>query len=258
MHSYRGKLVELPKKGKLLVVTDIHGNLKDYKKFMDIWDKFSQGDNHLVLTGDFIHAMGKKKDQSIEVLESVKSRWENSGNFHVLLGNHEWATISKTCIYKGGVDQNLNFENLLYKKFKDRCERKLEEYMEFFKKLPIAVKTGNKVFISHAGPPRDINNIDEIINITSDGYLGNVKLFQILWNRSPDYNQKELESFLKTVGCKVLIVGHTPVDGVKLVGENQLIVSSSYSKGKKAYVELDLEKEIKKGKDVLKMVKYLN
>jgi serine/threonine-protein phosphatase PP1 catalytic subunit len=35
------------------------------------------------------------------------------------------------------------------------------------------------------------------------------------------------------------------------------VVSSSYSKGKKAYVELDLEKNIKKGKDVLKMVKYI-
>lgn len=54
-----------------------------------------------------------------------------------------------------------------------------------------------------------------------------------------------------------MIVGHTPVDGVELIGENQLIVSSSYSSGKKAYVELDLQKEIKNGKDILKMVRYI-
>jgi len=52
-----------------------------------------------------------------------------------------------------------------------------------------------------------------------------------------------------------MIVGHTPVDGAKLIG-NQLVVSSSYSRGKKAYVELDLEKKIHGAKDLKKMVKY--
>ncbi|MGZ7096259.1 MAG: metallophosphoesterase, partial [Methanobacterium sp.] len=68
----------------------------------------------------------------------------------------------------------------------------------------------------------------------------------------------DISSFLKKVGCNVMIVGHTPVNGTKLIGKNQLIVSSSYSKGKKAYVELDLEKKISNGKEILKMVKYLD
>ncbi|WP_048187883.1 hypothetical protein [Methanobacterium paludis] len=50
---------------------------------------------------------------------------------------------------------------------------KMEEYVEFFKKLPIAVRTRNKVFISHAGPPRGIRSIDEIVHITDEGYTGN-------------------------------------------------------------------------------------
>ncbi len=54
-----------------------------------------------------------------------------------------------------------------------------------------------------------------------------------------------------------MIVGHTPVDGYKLIG-NQLIISSSYTKGKKAYVELDLEREILNGRDLKKMVKYFH
>lgn len=36
----------------------------------------------------------------------------------------------------------------------------------------------------------------------------------------------------------------------------QLIVSSSYSLGKKAYVELNLENEIKILDDLMKMVRY--
>ena len=65
------------------------------------------------------------------------------------------------------------------------------------------------------------------------------------------------DPFLKHFNCKTSIVGHTPVDGVELIG-NQLIVSSSFGLGKKAYLELDLEEEINNGRDLLKMVKYLD
>ena len=54
-----------------------------------------------------------------------------------------------------------------------------------------------------------------------------------------------------------MIVGHTPVDGIKLIGKKQLIVSSSYSRGKKAYVELDLREKIEDARDLLKMVRYI-
>ncbi len=67
-------LIELPGKGKALIVTDIHGNLDDFNKFMDIWDELEDDINHMVLTGDFIHAMGRENDKSIEILEAVKER----------------------------------------------------------------------------------------------------------------------------------------------------------------------------------------
>jgi serine/threonine-protein phosphatase PP1 catalytic subunit len=55
-----------------------------------------------------------------------------------------------------------------------------------------------------------------------------------------------------------MIVGHTPVNGVKLLYGKQLVVSSSYSQGKKEYILLDLEKKIKDARDILKMVKQLH
>lgn len=257
MHNYDGDLIELPKKGKALIITDLHGNLSDFNKLMDIWENFDgEIDNHLVITGDFIHAMGRADDNSVELMEEVKYRFDNDKNFHVLLGNHEWSVISKMTIYKSGADLNFNFEELLKERFSSRWEQKLNEYIEFFKKLPLAVKTKNKVFISHAGPPKNLKNIEKIINISKNGFVNNSLLFELLWNRSGDYDKKDLETFLKTVGCNAMIVGHTPVKGVKIVYKNQLIVSSSFSAGKKAYVELNLEKEIKNAKDIQKMVKF--
>jgi Icc-related predicted phosphoesterase len=258
MHKYMGKLIELPKKGKAMIITDLHGNLKDFNRFMRIWDNFRNKDNHLIITGDFIHAMGRENDESIEILESIKYHFETVPNFHVLLGNHEWSAISHIAVYKAGINLSLTFDELLKEKFGEIWSKKLELYNDFFKNLPLAVKTENKVFISHAGPPKNLNNLEDIINITNEDYLHNKLLFELLWNRYDDYTEKDIDSFLEKVGCNVIIVGHTPVNGVSLIGKRQIVVSSSYSTGKKAYVELDLEKEIKKGKDVLKMVKYLN
>ncbi len=258
MSSYNGKLVELPKDGKAIVVTDLHGNLNDYKRYMGIWEKCRENNTHFILTGDFIHAMGRKDDRSIEILESVKKNWEKYENFHTLLGNHEWSTISRVSVFKGGINQSLNFDELLKEQFGVDWKIKLEEYQDFFKKLPIAVKTDNKVFISHGGPPKGIKNLDEIVNIADKGYQGNVKLSQILWNREEDFTEYDLRSFLRTVGCNAMIVGHTPVNGVKLIDDKQLILSSSYTQGKKEYVLLDLEKKIKDAKDILKMVKQLH
>lgn len=260
MHSYNGKLVELPKKGKALVITDIHGNLTDFKKFMHIWDEYEDiKNNHLILTGDFIHAMGLENDKSVEILEYVKFLWENISNIHVLLGNHEWSTISNKSLFKAGINQTYNFDTLLKDKFgEENCKEKLQEYIEFFKKLPVAVRTANGIFISHAGPPTNIKSVDEIANITHDGYNSdNRPFFELMWNRSTDYDNNQLKDFLKVVNCKMMIVGHTPVDGIKLVHKKQLVVSSSYGKGKKAYVVLDLEKNIRRSKDLLNMVKYI-
>lgn len=258
MNQYNGKLLELPKKGKTLVITDIHGNLADFNKIMNIWANFQYKNNHIIITGDFIHAMGRENDKSIEIMDSLKYHLENTKNFHILLGNHEWSVISKTTIYKGGKNLNLNFEIILKEVFGDKWKIKLDEYIEFFKKLPLAVRTQNNVFISHAGPPKNVESIKDIIQITNKGYLNNVILFELLWNREGDYTKEDINYFLKKVGCNALIVGHSPVNGYKLIEKKQLIISSSYSRGKKAYVELDLEKKINNGKDLVKMVKYFN
>jgi serine/threonine-protein phosphatase PP1 catalytic subunit len=258
MGLYNGKLIELPKKGRALIVTDLHGNLDDFISFIQIWKDFKDDNDYFIITGDLIHAMGVEDDRSLELLDYVKSHCETFRKFHLLLGNHEWATISDVSIYKGGVNQTLSFEVLLKEKFKAGWREKLDEYTDFLEKLPIAVKTRNKVFISHAGPPKDVKSVKDLVNIAEGGYLGNTNLFQILWNRYGDYSKKDLDCFLKVVNCNAMIVGHTPVDGIKLIGKKQLIVSSSYSRGKKAYVELDLREKIEDARDLLKMVKYIS
>ena len=60
---------------------------------MDIWKEFKDQNNHLILTGDFIHRC-YQIDGSLEIIDSVKKDLENEKNFHILLGNHEWVQIT--------------------------------------------------------------------------------------------------------------------------------------------------------------------
>ena len=250
------KLIELPHKGKALIITDLHGNLEDYERYMEIWNEFKDKNNHLILTGDFIHSC-YVNDGSLEIIDSLKMLYENDENFHVLLGNHEWAQILDESIYKGGLNQTQDFKVLVYKKYLDKTAEKIEFYKKFFKTLAIAVRTQNKVLISHAGPSPHLKSEEDINNISNNDYTNNLVLYDLVWNRNMECSRNYLDPFLKYLNCNASIVGHTPVDGVELIG-NQLIVSSSFGTERKAFVEFDLEEEIKNGHDLLKMVKYLD
>ena len=82
------KLIKLPLKGKALIITDLHGNLEDYNRYMEIWKEFKDKNNHLILTGDFIHSC-YQIDGTLEIIDSIKNHFENEKHFHILLGNYE-------------------------------------------------------------------------------------------------------------------------------------------------------------------------
>lgn len=257
MKDYNKKLLHLPAKGKAMIITDIHGNIGDYQRYMEIWGRFKNKKNHLIITGDYIHGFGDS-DGSVNILESIKWQFEHLPNFHVLLGNHELAQLAGIDVFKGGYNQKKDFETLVFGKYGSKCQKKIKLYKKFFKKLPIAVKTENGVFISHAGPSTHIKSVMDLKNILKDGYCNNHNLSGMLWNRFGDYSLDDVDEFLKAVGCEFSIVGHTPVKGVKKIGEKQLILSSSYGYEPKAYLELDLEKKITSINDLIGMVKYLD
>ncbi|WP_321421390.1 metallophosphoesterase [uncultured Methanobacterium sp.] len=262
MNYTEGKLLRINRKGKLLIITDLHGNLEDAKRYQEIWDEFIESGDEVVLTGDVIHPVPGQKDHSIEVLELVKSYDETYSNFHLLLGNHEFSHLSEALVYKGGVDQTREFESNVREQFHSRKDywgrSKLREYEEYFRSLPIAVKTDNKVFISHAGPALSVETLDDIRNITQYGYFYVQQLAGMLFKRPGRFNYKDMQIFLKIVGCNAQVVGHTPVDGYEVVYGMQMVLSSSDTAGKKAYLELDLEKEIINAHDLVNMVKFLD
>ena len=251
------KLIELPDYGRLIVVSDLHGNFKDYKRYLKLWDR-DDSDNHIVFTGDLIHSMDRS-DGSVEIIEDALFKSREYSNYHCLLGNHEWAHIVGQDIYKA--DKNLieDFKLLVTHK-KGYLEPSLTNYVNFFKTMPYFLKTANGIFISHAGPSAYISKIEEFNEICFDDYHSSA-LHGFLWNRyasgNNGYTMDDIDNFLKIVGCNLMVVGHTVVDsGYKIIG-NQMILSSSFFTTSKSYLDIDLSKNYHNMDDLIRNVKIL-
>ncbi|MBR5503134.1 MAG: metallophosphoesterase [Methanobrevibacter sp.] len=261
------KLIKLPKQGRLMVVSDLHGNLKDYESYINLWD-MEDSDFHIVFLGDLIHSP-YFNDKSIEILDDVIEKDKEYSNFHALLGNHEWAHITHRDIYKNGENIREEFEHLVSYK-KGFIEPSITEYIKFFKTMPYFVQTENGLFISHAGPSKKVKSIEDF-NSIFDGDYNNQILDEFLWLRpkrnlygrrhvlsnSNLYDEGDIFSFLDVVGSNCMVVGHSPVDGYKQYG-NQLIISSSYETEDKVYLDIDLSKDIKHMRDLLDCIRYLD
>lgn len=252
---FNEKILYLASCGRLIIVTDLHGNYEDYNKYVDLWDSKDK-DCHIVFVGDLIHATNEE-DKSVEILDDVINKCQNYHNFHVLLGNHEWAHITKTDIYKLKKNQRLTFEEEIICK-KGSLYPTLNDYVDFFKSLPLFIKTENGLFISHAGPSKKIKTMEDFNEILKDDYNNEV-LYEFLWNRcidDKDYNEKDVSNFLEIIGSNCMIVGHTPVKGYKVIGK-QVILSSSFETNYKAYYDVDLSKKIDNISELRNYLKFL-
>jgi serine/threonine-protein phosphatase PP1 catalytic subunit len=261
------KLIELPKKGRLLVVSDLHGNYNDYEAYINLWDS-EDPDFHIVFLGDLIHSP-YFNDKSIEILDDVIEKDKKYSNFHVLLGNHEWAHITHTDIFKDYENQREGFEHLISYK-KGFIEPSITEYIRFFKTMPFFVKTANGLFLSHAGPSKKVKSIDDFEGIF-DGDYNNPILYDFLWNRptrniygsrnvissNKKYTEADVFNFLNIVWSNCMVVGHSPVNGYQKLG-NQLIISSSFETDEKVYLDIDLSKDILHMNHLLDCIKYLD
>lgn len=252
----RDKLIELPDHGRLIVVTDLHGDFDDYNHYLSLWDE-TDPDFHIVFTGDLIHGLDEATDGSVEILDDAMVKSKKYSNFHTLLGNHEWAHIVNNEIYKNNQPLLLGFKNVISYKY-GLVEPYLTDYIRFFKTMPYFVKTANGLFISHSGPSDKVKSIEGFDKIFEGDYSSPI-LYDFLWNRYnsiTDYTKADVNKFLEIVGSKAMVVGHCPVESYKVFA-NQIIMSSSFQTKIKTYLDIDLSMEINDIKDVQKQLKFI-
>lgn len=133
--------------GRVMVVTDLHGDWQQYQRYRDYFLGLWSGDHNctLVIAGDYIHSEGPpEEDRSLDiVLDLMQLKASIGRNLVVLLGNHEFPHIYHIPLVRGSHLYTPRFEAVLgeYR----------QAVMQFFKSLPFWVRTKAGVSMCHAG-----------------------------------------------------------------------------------------------------------
>ena len=267
-----GHVLVLPDHGTVYIVSDLHAHWDDFNQWLRLTKLVEriQADEDVygLILGD---AIDYKPDEPRHppfgdtlivdrVMELQKQLGDKGKRLIYLRGNHEFAAADAYAMLKkqGMTTQNREqFIRLLYDSHLGSyyeqfnfIERMTDAHYEFLINLPTVVIAKNGFVGIHAGPPRFITSLTDLVNPSPK------TLEELLWPRPAiaypgGYTLAHIKNFLKAVHANLLVVGHTPIhyfpaqnvrDGIATFGKNQLIFSTGYSglPGIPTYIEIDL------------------
>jgi hypothetical protein len=262
------RVLRLPDRGRLLVCTDLPGCMRDFRRFVEIFEQAlldHAGDAYALFTGDLIHGphiepedwpdfLGEYyRDQSGELMMAYSAlAAQYPGRVHALLGNHEHGHIGGPHTAKFAADEVALLEQILGPAATARMRGIIHTF------ALAAVSKCGAVF-THGAPAAQIESITDIEAADLSGaglsspldVLDTPVVGRILWARSA--TQAEAKRFLRATGGTMCIYGHDVVpEGFETTGDEQIVVSTSFGlfDTNKVYVSLDLAARYKGVRDL--------
>ena len=252
------RVLRLPDHGRLLVCTDLQGCLRDFQRFVQIFEQAlidHHGDAHVLFTGDLIHGphidpedwpdfLGEYyRDASGEVMMSfaeLEARYP--GHVHALLGNHEHGHIGGPHTAKFAADEVALLEQILGPAATARMRSIIQTFA-------LAAITRCGAVFTHGAPAAQIDSLAELEAADLSGahhaspldVLDTPVVGKILWARSA--TEAEARRFLRALSGTISIYGHDVIpEGYEVNGDTQMVVSTSFGvfDANKVYVSLDL------------------
>lgn len=269
-----GKLLRLPATGRLLVSTDLQGNLRDFRALATLFERRRAAGEELSLLflGDLVHGptipldrwpshLGDYYQDASDdvVIELLALRERHPGRVHALLGNHEHAHAGGPPTSKFWEDEASHLEH--------RAGPVRTALMRgLFATLPLVALAPCGVVFTHGAPSAAPPTPEEIEAVEYTGHhdkwfdeiFAVPVLGPLLWSRWAEPHQAR--AFAEALGARVCLFGHdVAVEGYERIGEEQLLFSTSYGlvDGRKVYVELDLggayqsALELEEGREIL-------
>jgi hypothetical protein len=264
------RVVTLPREGRLLVVTDLQGNTRDFERVAALFEAASaehEGRAVLVVTGDLVHGPEIPEDhwpdylgtfytgdsrRLLELASELQAR--HPGRVHYLLGNHEHAHIGGPVVSKFFADEAGRLEELLGPEGTARARA----WLRTWPFLAVAPAAG--LVMSHAAPHARLSSREDLEQISLDlgfddpwaeGALGfsddeqgfRSTLAALLWARTT--STERARRFLHAIepGARVAVFGHDVARaGFAVDREPLLCVSTSFGcyDGDKLYLDWDL------------------
>jgi hypothetical protein len=231
--GHKGRVVNLEGATEVLASGDLHGSVENFRLLLAKAELGHHPGRHFVLQ-EVIHgpfrypAGGDKSHQLLDLVAALKCQYPRQ--VHFLPGNHELAQATNRRILKGDFDLNASFDEGVGVAYGDRAAEVLACYYELFAAAPLAVRTPNRVFLSHSLPPGsrlagfDPAALERDEPTEADLQKGGA-VYDILWGR--DTRPETAAAFLAQVDADLLITGHIPCDrGFDVPNDRQLILDS--------------------------------
>jgi hypothetical protein len=229
----RGRLVALDGAAEVLAAGDLHGNLENFRLLLRLADLARNPGRHLVLQevvhGPFYYPDGgDKSHQLLDLVAALKCQFPRQ--VHFLLGNHELAELTNRKIAKGDADLNRLFRQGVDSAYGPRGAEVYAHYQQLLAVVPLAVRTPNRVYLSHSLPAGwhlpDFNPaVLERDDPTDADLLPGGSVHALVWGR--DTSAETAAAFLHKVDADLLITGHVPLEeGYEAPNDRQLILDS--------------------------------
>jgi len=230
----RGRLVRLADAIDVLATGDLHGNLENFRRILVAADLDNHPGRHLVLQ-ELIHGPlhypngADKSHQMVDLLAALKCQYPD--RVHMLLGNHELAQWRGQTISKSGGELTALYRQGVETAYGSHAEAIYEAHMNLFASLPLALRTANRVLLSHSLPQFVRTDsfqpslLEEENVADSEWRLGG-SLHSLIWGR--DTSEETVTQFLGKVDADLLITGHIAApDGYAVPNSRQLILDSA-------------------------------
>jgi len=230
-----GSIVVLENVDDVLVVGDLHGNLRVFRQVLTIAALAQNPGRHLVLQ-ELAHGNrfypdegGDKSHQLVDLVAALKCQFPE--RVHLILGNHELSELTGRPIGKDGVYLNDLFRKGIETAYGAMAGGVTEAYHQLFAALPLAVRTPNRVFLCHTIPDYyDLDRLDPGIFQSStwpaESMLRGGSIYALTWGR--DTTPQTVDRFAATVDADWFITGHQPCDsGFAKPNHRQIIIDGT-------------------------------
>ena len=224
----KGDLIELPLKGDVVIMGDLHGNRDNFNKVLTAADLENHPDRHVILQ-EPTHTCEATEDKSFLLIEEIvafKSKFPHQ--IHVILGNHELAELTGKEILKGGICYNILFREGMKQEYGNHFENIQELLHDFIKTMPIACITHSQIFISHSTPEAQyipLYSLKFFAQGTGDRKKDEFMIEKLVWGR--DLSQESADLFAARVNSEILVVGHTACKrGYQVPNSRHIILDS--------------------------------
>jgi hypothetical protein len=233
----QGRVVTVTDANDVIVVGDLHGHLGNFQSALKLANLTAHPKRHLVLQ-EVIHGSsrypggGDKSHQLLDLVAALKCQFPD--RVHFIPGNHELAQATNRSIVKDDVDYNAIFVYGVRDAYGEQADMMYAAYLELIAAAPLAIRTANRIFISHSLPsalklPRfryvDLLRETEPADLETTG-----SAYAISWGR--DTRSEHVAEFLKIVDADLLVTGHIPCDnGFWAPNDRQIVLDAMRSPG---------------------------